>query len=80
MEGSRTMPRDHRFGLDENERFGPVRPDPRKNDPEQAIKSIQLGARLFALVKGKSLSKGDRLQSSCVGAYKHAGFAVKGSC
>ena len=51
------MPRDHRFGLDENECFGPVGPDLTNDHPEQAIESIQLGARLLALVHGKLLSK-----------------------
>src|SRR3954471_123674 len=59
---SGAMPRDHRFGLDENECFGPVGPDPTNDHPEQAIESIQLGGRLFALVNGKLLSKSDRLQ------------------
>ncbi len=44
------MPRNHRVGPDENECFGPVGPDPTNDQPEQAIQSIQLGARLFALV------------------------------
>src|SRR5947209_1692187 len=38
---SGAMPRDHRFGLDENECFGPVGPDLTDDHPEQAIESIQ---------------------------------------
>src|SRR3982750_4478076 len=49
---SGAMPRDYRIGLDENECFGPVGPDPTNNHPEQPIESIQLGARLFAFVNG----------------------------
>jgi hypothetical protein len=60
------MPRDHRFGLDENECFGPVGPDLTNDHPEQAIESIQLGARLPALVNSKLLSKRDRLQCQTV--------------
>src|SRR4051812_3327925 len=58
---SGAMPRDYRIGLDENECFGPVGPDPRNDHSEQAIDWIQLGARLFAFVHGKLLSKSDRL-------------------
>src|SRR3954449_4495708 len=50
---SGAMPRDYRIGLDENECFGPVGPDPTNDHPEQAIEPIQLGARLFAFVHGK---------------------------
>ena len=60
------MPRDYRIGLDENECFGPVGPDPTNDHPEQAIESIQLGARLFALVNGKLLSKSNRLHCQTV--------------
>src|SRR3954453_11836582 len=54
---SGAMPRDYRIGLDQNECFGPVVPDPTNDYPEQAIESIQLGARLPAFVNGKLLSK-----------------------
>src|SRR3954466_2070724 len=43
------MPRDDRIGFDESECFGPVRPDPTNDHPEQAIESIQLGARCLRL-------------------------------
>jgi hypothetical protein len=43
---SGAMPTDYRIGLDENERFGPVGPDPTNDHPEQAIEPIQLGVRL----------------------------------
>src|SRR3954447_11912025 len=57
---SGAMPRDHRFGLDENECFGPAGPDLTNDHPEQAIESIQLGVRLRTLVNIKLLSKSDR--------------------
>jgi hypothetical protein len=60
------MPRDYRTGFDESECFGPVRPDPTNDHPEQAIEWIQLGARLFAFVHGKLLSKSDRLHCKTV--------------
>src|SRR3954453_4546243 len=63
---SGTMPRDYRIGLDENECFGPTGPDPTNDHPEQAIKSIQLGARVFAFVHGKLLSKSGRLHCQTV--------------
>src|SRR3954454_127192 len=63
---SSAMPRDYRIGLDENECFGPVGPDPTNDHPEQAIQSIQLGARLLALVNGKLLSKSSRLHCQAV--------------
>src|SRR5437764_1870011 len=63
---SGAMPRDYRIGLDENECFGPVGPDPTNDHPEQAIEPIQLGARLFAFVHGKLLSKSSRLHCQTV--------------
>jgi hypothetical protein len=60
------MPRDYRIGLDQNECFGPVVPDPTNDYPEQAIESIQLGARLPAFVNGKLLSKSGRLHCQTV--------------
>src|SRR3954447_22819535 len=67
---SGAMPRDYRFGLDESEWFGPVRPDPTNNHPEQAIESIQLGARLLAFVHGKLLWKSDRLHCQTVSRHQ----------
>src|SRR3954454_14836381 len=63
---SGAMPRDHRSGLDENECFGPVGADPTNDHPEKAVEWIHLGARPFALVNGKLLSKSDRLQCQTV--------------
>jgi hypothetical protein len=50
------------MGLDENKSFGPVRPDPPKQNPEQPIGSMQLQARLLALIDRKLLPKSYCLQ------------------
>jgi hypothetical protein len=60
------MPRDDHIGLDEDECFALVGPDSTNDHSEQAIKSIQLGARLFAFVNGKLLSKSGRLHFQTV--------------
>jgi hypothetical protein len=43
MEGSRTMPRDHRFGLDENECFGPAGPDLTNDTQNRRSNPFSLG-------------------------------------
>ena len=43
------MPRDYRVGLDENECFGPVGPDPTNDHPERAIEPISIGVMIAAL-------------------------------
>src|SRR5689334_1047309 len=45
------MPRDYRVGLDENESFGPIIPDPPNDNPEQPIESIQLGGAAVSVCK-----------------------------
>ena len=70
------MPRDHRIGFDQNECFGPVLPYPPKDHPEQPIGSMQLGARLLALVNGELLPKYDGFQAQSVaGDYKCQTYA-----
>ena len=59
-DGSRRDAKRPPYRLDQNERFRPVAPDPTNDHPEQAIKSAQPGARLFAFINGKLLSKSDR--------------------
>jgi hypothetical protein len=60
------MPRDHRIGLDQSECFRPVGPDPTNDHPEQAIKSAQPRARLFAFTDGNLFRRAtDFIASRC---------------
>jgi hypothetical protein len=60
------MPGDYGVRFDQNSGIGPIRPQPPQRNREQSIESVQLRARLLALINGKLLRKGSSLQSETV--------------
>jgi hypothetical protein len=49
------MPADDRFGLDDEENFGPMGPAPAKDRPEDPIQTVQLGPGMLAFEHGELL-------------------------
>jgi hypothetical protein len=64
------MPQDYGVRFDQNQGIGPIRPQPPQRNPEQSIESVQLRARLLALINGKLLPKGGSLQAEIVVRYR----------
>jgi len=81
------MPSNNGFGLDQDERFHPARPDPPQHDSEHAVNTVESGPWMLALEHGHLLAQGENLETKVVGCAKEraqvspaARFRAHGDC